>query len=243
MNTKVKQGIIERAIANPQQEICGFIVYGEGFVKDIPCNNTVQQNSAHAFQIDPQDYIRASRIGRVCGVYHSHPTGPAAFSERDIEAALALALPSFVVALSPDKDPQWLSYVPPNYFVPSLGRPWAWGEADCLEAVRVYYRQEKGIYLTDYDRDESFRETQSDAILQHIEAEGFTCVGTDVSSAAIGDVFLFNTDGRKFPHHLGVCVEKSRIYHHPFGRLSCVDDINHHWLRYLKGIYRYSKTA
>lgn len=244
MNTHVKSTITQHALSVPDEEVCGFIVRGKGFVSAIPCPNVADPSArAHEFEIEDAAYIAAQRVGVICGFYHSHPTGPAAFSEVDITMADELGLPMHLVALNKSgAAPEWLIYVPKSYRVDPIGREFAWGEADCLETVRIYHRQERSIYLTDYERDESFRETQSDAIIQGIEREGFTNLGANPSAAQVGDVLLFNTDGRRFPHHLAIFTGRNHVLHHPYGSLSRVDDLDERWLRHLVGVLRYTKS-
>ncbi len=210
----------------------------------VPCPNVADSaQRAHAFELAPTAFVTAASVGIPCGFYHSHPTGPAAFSDEDVDTAEELALPMYVVALNDaGLPPVWLSYVPRSYHVSPLGREFAWGEADCLETVRIHYRQELGIYLTDYDRDDSFRDTQSSAIMDGFATEGFTNLGADPTLALPNDVLLFNTDGRRFPHHLAVFTGRNRVLHHPYGGLSRVDDLDERWLSHLVGVLRYSQS-
>jgi proteasome lid subunit RPN8/RPN11 len=240
MNTRVKQTITSLACATPECEVCGFIVRGEGAVWVHPCENVSHEEDGQGatFEIDPQQYISANEKGRVCAMYHSHPKGHASFSEADLEVAREMELPSHVYAV---EDGSWATYIPEGYEVPLTGTLFAWGEADCYETVRVYYRQKLGVYIGDYDRDETFREAAPDAILKHIEAEGFSNLGVDVAVAREHDVLLFDTPGHRFPHHLGVCLTGNRFLHHPYGGLSRVDDLNGHLLKRLLGVLRYVK--
>lgn len=238
MNTRVKNAIIAAARANPTEEVCGFIYQTAREVLHYPCANISQDEAGRAgsFEIDPQDYIKVRGLGRPCGVYHSHPKDEAVFSEEDLAVAEDIGLPFHVYAVQTEG---WVSYVPPTYYVNPIGRTFAWGEADCYEVVRLHYRQSLGIYLTDYDRDETFRDAHPNAIVEHIEAEGFTNLGRDIKLARIHDVLLFESDGRRYPHHLGVCVGGSRLLHHRYGGLSRTDDIDESWLKCLVGVCRY----
>jgi proteasome lid subunit RPN8/RPN11 len=237
VNTHVKRAIIAAARATPSEEICGLIYHTATEVLTYPCVNVTAEARTEAFEIDPQAYIAARGLGRVCGVYHSHPEGAAAFSEADLEVAEELALPYHLYATTTD---EWATYVPRSYHVDPVGLPFIWGQWDCLEAVRLHYRQECGVYLTDYPRDETFRAAHPRAILDHIEDEGFVNLGADPSAAQAGDVLLFNSGGQQYPHHLAVYMGRMRMLHHPYGVLSRIDDLDERGLRRVAGVLRYT---
>ena len=80
------------AMASPDAEVCGLLL-GEGLRVDQvrPCRN-VAEDSATAFEIDPETLIAAHKATRaggpaVIGHYHSHPNGKAEPSARDVAAA------------------------------------------------------------------------------------------------------------------------------------------------------------
>lgn len=243
MNTKVKNEIISLARADPAHEVCGLIVCAPPQVLVHPCTNISRDEDGqeHTFEIDSQEYISACARGKVCGIYHSHPHGPVAFSQADIEVADAMELPSHLYVTDADA---WITYIPRGYTVPLTGQEFTWGTQDCYETVRIYYRQKLGIYLGDYDRDENFRDAAPDAILKHISSEGFINLGRDLSVIQEHDVLLFDTPGHRYPHHLGIYTGGSnRFLHHPFGALSRIDDLDQHYLNRLLSVLRYGRTA
>ena len=238
MNTKVKQAAIDHALASPKEEVCGLIYHTLDSLHAYPCENVSKDSDAGragSFEIDPQDYATVAQMGRVCGVYHSHIEDPAAFSEEDILTARELAVPFYLYSL---EDNQWISYIPDSYMVNPIGRPWIWGFGDCYETIRTYYRQNKRIYLTDYDRDESFENAEASAITKYIVPEGFSYV-LDLKNIQQDDVLLFNTAGTVYPHHLAVFIGSSRMLHHPLNCLSTIEPLTGAWLRRLVGVLRY----
>ena len=216
LNTKIKNEIISLARADPMREVCGFIVCAPPKVMIHPCSNISRDEDGHehTFEIDSQEYIFACACGKVCGIYHSHPHGPIAFSKTDIDVADAMELPNYLYVTDADV---WITYIPSSYTVPLTGLDFAWGTYDCYELVRTYYRQKLGVYLSDYDRDETFRDAAPDAILKHISSEGFIDLGYDLSVIQEHDILLFDTPGHRYPHHLGIYVKGNRFLHHPFG--------------------------
>lgn len=237
MNTHVKRAIIDHALALPREEVCGFIYQTEDNVHAYPCVNVSVEDKAETFEIDPQDYITARGLGRLCGIYHSNPT--TAFSEEDLAMAREMCLPLFSYV----KETQgWHSYIPETYHVEPVGRTWAFGEADCFETVRLHYRQTRKVYLTDYDRDETFEETAADIIARHVHDEGFSYV--DPSAPILtDDVLMFRMPGQPHAQHLGVFLGAQKMLHHRRNQLSCIEPLDGAWLRRLAGVLRYTGKA
>ncbi len=236
MNTHVKNAIIAHALSAPTEEVCGLVYYTESETVAHPCANVTRDEVGRSatFEIDPQDYITARGLGVVCGIYHSHVSS-AAFSEADIDLARAMALPMFLYSV---ESGAWSTYVPETYHVNPVSLPFLYGTWDCYETVRTHFRQTRKVYLTDYDRDETFRDAAPDAISRYVEAEGFTYVDRS-APILMDDVLLIKTGNR--PHHLAVVVGPNQILHHPFARLSCVEAIDGGWLRRIAAVARYTK--
>ncbi len=236
MNTHVKRDILAHAASMPHEEVCGFIYQNEEGVYAFPCTNVSVEDKSVTFEIDPADYIRAQGLGRVCGIYHGGATHTNdAFSEEDLAMAREMCLPLHLCAASG----KWETYVPETYYVNPVGLQFTWGLFDCLETVRIYYRQKRGIYITDYCRDETFEQTAGDIIARHVADEGFVYVNK-TSPILTDDVLLFCTNGSIHAQHMGVLVAPNRILHHPRGQLSRVDDLDGAWLRRLMGVLRYA---
>jgi proteasome lid subunit RPN8/RPN11 len=238
MNTHVKRAIIDHALTLPREEVCGFIYQTEDNVHAYPCVNVSVEDKAENFEIDPQDYITVRGLGRVCGIYHSH-VATEAFSEADIALAREMCLPIYLYVVASQG---WHSYVPETYHVEEEGVPFAWGVADCLETVRVHYRQACKVHISDYDRDETFESMAGDIIARHVADEGFSYV--DMSTPILtDDVLLFRTRNSPQAQHMGVLVAPNRMLHHPRGQLSHIDPLDGAWLRRLVGVLRYTGKA
>jgi proteasome lid subunit RPN8/RPN11 len=240
MNTRVKHSIIDLARAAPDVEVCGFIYCSlEGLAGFAPCTN-VAANPAEEFEISADDYVRVStELGHIIGVYHSHPKGRAAFSEADIEAADEFALPLYLYAVETG---EWLDYIPSTYRVELEGRQFCAGHDDCYGTVRTYFRQELGVYLSDYDRDETSEDRNGTQILERFAVEGFVGVGSN-QPIMKNDVLLFKAPGYTTPQHMGVVLAGNRMLHHQMTRLSTVDDLDDKWMRRLVKVIRYQGRA
>lgn len=235
MNTRVKQDIINHALAIPHEEVCGFIYQTENGVHAYPCVNVSVESKAETFEIDPADYVTVCGKGRVCGIYHSH-IATEAFSEEDLAMAREMCLPLYLYV---GASRGWHSYVPETYRVNPVGLVWTWGLWDCYETVRLHYRQTRGVYMTDYDRDESFEKATESLIVKHVADEGFSYVEKSAPIIA-DDVLLFRTPGSPYPHHLVVVVKPNLMLHHRLNQLSCHEAIDGAWLRRLMGVLRYT---
>ncbi len=238
MNTHVKRVIMDHAASSPHAEVCGLVYQDEAGMQAYPCVN-VSIEPAMAFEIASADYIAARGLGRVCGIYHGGQTHTnPGFSEADIAMAREMCLPLYLC----DAQGQWSSYVPDTYRVDPVGLPWAWGLWDCYESVRLHYRQTRAVYLTDYDRDESYEQATESLIVKHVADEGFVYV--DKAAPILrDDVLLFRTPGAPYPHHLAVVTGPNQMLHHPRHQLSRLDTIDGAWLRRLAGVLRYVGKA
>jgi proteasome lid subunit RPN8/RPN11 len=90
----VVRAVRVHARAAAPEECCGFLIGRPGRV-DFALRLTNQHRSPRtAFRVDPAEHIRVRRLLRlmrpameIVGVYHSHPSGPARPSARDVAEA------------------------------------------------------------------------------------------------------------------------------------------------------------
>jgi proteasome lid subunit RPN8/RPN11 len=66
----------------PEEEVCGFIVEDQGFVKFISIENKHPQKNCYAL-ISPKDYLFIKNNYKILYYFHSHPVG-SDFSEIDL---------------------------------------------------------------------------------------------------------------------------------------------------------------
>jgi cell wall-associated NlpC family hydrolase len=239
MNTHVKRAILDHAAAIPHEEVCGFIYQDDTMVRAYPCANVSAEDKRETFEIASEDYLTVQGLGRICGIYHGGAThSNDAFSEEDLAMAREMCLPLHLCAASG----KWATYIPETYQLPEEGRMWAWGEADCLSTIALRYRQKRGIYITDYDRDETFAETAGDIIARHVADEGFSYVDKS-APILVDDVLLFRTRGSNAAQHMGVMVGPNQMLHHPLNQLSRIESLDGAWLRRIVGVLRYTGKA
>jgi proteasome lid subunit RPN8/RPN11 len=84
--------LLNEARADPAREICGLLFGGGDRIEAARSTRNVAADPRDSFEIDPADLfmaIRQERGGGPCliGHYHSHPSGLAEPSARDLAAA------------------------------------------------------------------------------------------------------------------------------------------------------------
>ena len=235
MNTSIKNKIIDIAEKSPSKEVCGYIYFDINGEAGIIQSTNTHLNSDVMFTTDEKDYISLSESSNtIVGVYHSHTIGDESFSDQDISYAETWELPLYVYSI---KSKKWNSYVPDSYKPNLIGRQFCWGFSDCYEIVRDYYKLEFNIKISDYDRDNSFEGSNNSIIIDSFGKEGFERI-PDGSPIMKDDVIVFNSN-RLFPHHLSVFIGRSKMIHHPRGRLSEVCMLNKVWNKKISMILRY----
>ena len=91
-------GLAALAEADPEREVCGFVVAdSRGAQTVLPVRNVAGETAA-AYEIDPAAHLALARSlrddgGRIVAVYHSHIDGPARLSAADLEGAVDGDLP------------------------------------------------------------------------------------------------------------------------------------------------------
>ena len=86
------------AEADPEREVCGFVVAGSGGGQAVFPVRNVAEATGEGYEIDPAPHLALARRlraegGRIVAVYHSHVDGPARLSATDLEHALDDGLP------------------------------------------------------------------------------------------------------------------------------------------------------
>lgn len=237
MNTHVKHKIIELSRSDSAREACGF-VYRDwaGQPQVLSCQN-IAENPHEEFEISMEDSIRVQSLGNVFAVYHSHPQASLGFSPADLECAEEMCLPFYMYDVATDS---WHEYIPKSYDSNYLGRQWCVGLDDCYSVVRNYFRKTHGIYLGDYDRDESMGHEEAGVIAHHYEHEGFVIVPKE--TARESDVLVFKTD-KALPQHFGVLGVGNKFLHHPINGLSRWEPLTDRWLSRLISVFRHENLV
>jgi proteasome lid subunit RPN8/RPN11 len=101
-NNKLKNKIKEHALKESPQECCGLIVQKEGMLDAYSCRNRAQ-NKNDFFEIDPNDYLSASKTGEIVAYYHSHTEHESEFSNFDKFISDIHGFPTILYSIKHDK--------------------------------------------------------------------------------------------------------------------------------------------
>ncbi|PRP71509.1 hypothetical protein BUE93_05790 [Chromobacterium amazonense] len=211
-------------------EACG-VVLDSGRV--YPCRNR-SLLPAEYFELDPVDYAAAEQLGRVAGIWHSHPHGSAEPSWVDRAMCERTRLPWHIVSPG-GGDYRYLE--PSGWQAPLLGRPYCYGVFDCWELVRDWYRQERGMVLSRPPAagEAGWSERGCNVIHDAATAMGFARHDGEPQA---GDLAVFQMQSA-VPNHLAVWLGDGRILHHLRDRPSETHVYGGYWARCMTGFWRY----
>lgn len=221
---KLKKSTVSKfekdVLARFPQEACGLVVDGNY----IPVPNSSPEPTS-TFRIDPLHLVKASAMGEVQAVLHSHPYDkakrqkypPEWASQEDMVHWLANPIPWGIVAT----DGEGIS---PFYWLeddrakPLVGREWVHATADCYALVRDWFWQERGVDLPNYARGLGWWDRDGPGMIEeNFRAAGFTPITAD--KVTVGDCLLMRY-GTRIPAHCGVVVSTNEVLHHLYNRLS-----------------------
>jgi len=222
----------QEGVANYPLEACGVVVAIGSRQRIIICKN-VADNPRTNFRIDPMEYIEASKLGEVVGIWHTHVDVPPNPSEADVAGCNASKLPWYI--LSVWNSAEGLTCTPIVTLNPEVveeayeGRTYLYGVNDCYTLVRDYYRKEYGIHLGEYPRVERFWEKGLDFFANGYGEQGFELLID--KEPQVGDLFIMQV-GATLPNHIGIYIGNDQILHHCQGRLSRTDQYGGMWAKH-----------
>ncbi len=213
LSEEIKTQIREYCIKNIPKESCGLIVDIRGILTIYPCKNISYHSNEHAI-LNPLDYVRAAKLGKIVCHWHSHEhKGTSlidnlnAFNHNVYSVIYSWKYDRFYVI-----EPKLEEYLNLDY---------KFGKNDCFELVRNYYKNELNILISNYDRYEKWELDKPTYILDNFEKEGFYKI--KLNDIKLHDVFIFKIYNS--PSHLGVYLENNFILHHPINEKSVISEI------------------
>ena len=87
-----KDAALNHAETEDPKESVGLLLNIRGKERYYPCRN-LSMTAHQCFILDPEDYVKATNVGEVTAVVHSHPTTPAIASQADTVACEQSGLP------------------------------------------------------------------------------------------------------------------------------------------------------
>tara|TARA_R110000765_G_scaffold426489_1_gene542305 strand:+ start:1644 stop:2363 length:720 start_codon:yes stop_codon:yes gene_type:complete len=231
LDDKIKKQIKVHHEKEFPKECCGLIVSNRGKLTCVPTkNDSLEKN---LFRVNSGDYLRASNLGEIIAVYHSHTNGNQNFSEFDKFNSINHSL-------------TYVMYCPENnsllQFSPScgsfnryIGRKFDIGNTDCYSLVRDFYEAELSVPLGHHYRDEGWKAYLSELFDKHFENEGFF----EVSSLSKYDCILFNSGGDKPCSHIALYLDNGLILHQPSKSYSRIESLTGRHLKLIKKVIRH----
>lgn len=224
--------IVDHAKKEFPRESCGLIIIKRGKMIYWPCKNLAIKQAQ--FIMDPKDFASAEDFGEIMAIVHSHCSEPATPSAADRVSCEASRLPWFIVSIPNET---W-SYIEPTGFkAPLIGRKFAHGVLDCYSLVRDWFREERGVELPDFDRDELWWRHGDNLYMENFHKAGFRKL-EDHETVLPGDCFLMQI-GSKVANHAAIYLGDNLILHHLINRLSCRDVYGGYYKKVTRCTVRY----
>ncbi|PUT50209.1 Mov34/MPN/PAD-1 family protein, partial [Salmonella enterica] len=189
----INDDILTHAKRCTPAESCGYVVKTAFETVYLPCENISAEPGMY-FRMSPEDYIRASFLGEVVALVHSHPGdgGQPYLSTVDRTLQIQSGLDWWLVS---DERIHKFRCVPHL-----TGRQFEHGVTDCYTLFRDAYHL-AGIDMPDFDREDDWWSQGKSLYLDHLEATGFYRV--DPEDAQPGDV-LICCFGSPTPNHAAI---------------------------------------
>lgn len=209
------------------EEGCGL--FSEG--KFYPCDNTANDKMNDA--VISSDTLVA--YANIDAIVHSHPSGKAFPSARDMESQMALNVPFGVFSCNDIEvfDISWWGDF--TLELPLIGRKFVHGVTDCYSLARAYLWQVKKTYVLDIPRDDEWWLNKKNLYIENYKNNGFKLISrSDVSP---GDFFIGQIRS-PVPNHGGVFLENGLGLHHLAGDLSRREPI-FRWEKHMTHFFRH----
>ncbi len=232
--------IKEEAVRNYPQESCGLILKNNKKFTTIACKN-ISGEPKSSFTICPVDYAKATELGEVVGVWHTHVEIPPRASDADKVGCERSGLPWYIVSIR--KKGEEFEFEGPNriepesFEMPYLERPYEENVFNCYTIVQDYYKREFDISLGDYPfRLSDGTPAATEKFKSCYEKEGFVRLHDEEPKN--GDIFMMQISADS-PNHVGVYVGEGAFIHHQTGRLSRKDIYGGFWKKHTTHHLRY----
>jgi cell wall-associated NlpC family hydrolase len=228
LTEEVKLQIKGFSLQNSNEETCGLILLKDNKYIVYPCKNISYYKANHAI-LNPLDYVRASKIGRIVAHFHSHPESDKP-SFMDYLSAVNHNLYSVIYSIKSNKfyiiEPKLSDYLNLDYKC---------GISDCYSLIRNYFNKELNIKINDYNREEKWWEKEPDLIINNIKNEGG--IEVEYKDLKINDLILFSFNGAL--SHFSIYLGNDMILHHPVGDKSIISELNDSLKRRISKVIRH----
>jgi len=223
----LKNEMRKYSLENSGKESCGLLVKTKEDIIFIKCKNMSHHKDNHCV-LYPLDYIRASKLGKIVGHFHSQSDIEPSFT--DYLNAYNHNIYSIVYSWKSDRfsiiEPELKNYLNLDYEL---------GKNDCFELVKNYYKKELHISISEFKRYNKWELDSPTLITDNIEKEGFKRI--KFKDIMKNDVIVFNIYG--IPSHLSIYMGNYLILHHPENEKSIVSELSEGWIKRINCILRH----
>tara|TARA_B100001287_G_C22686000_1_gene533686 strand:- start:6185 stop:6892 length:708 start_codon:yes stop_codon:yes gene_type:complete len=219
------------------KESVGLLLNIKGKQRYYPCEN-LSITANYQFILNPEDYVKADKLGDIIAIVHSHPNTPPQASEADLVSCEDSNLPWYIV--NPITE-EWAECLPKAYVPDLLGRSWIWGVTDCWSLVRDWYRQNKNIHLVDYERSMTPEEFLKNPLFERYALDTGFIELPPYEQAKEGDVLLMSIMHPTL-NHVAIFLG-DMVLHHLADRLSCREPYSEWLQKCTAKRYRYAQNS
>lgn len=212
----LQEQLIKYALQSPDEESVGLIC-GDNFV---PCKN-IHGNKKHYFSIDPIDYIKATKIGKITAIFHSHVNDSPGFSVFDYQQSILNNLEYWLY----DLKSKTFKILKPQIFTKYINQPFKEGISDCFSLIRDFYKNELNIEIPNWfcNRKKGFVKIQKNLL----ETQEYKELGKSIGFNLVLDNNLKNFDILIFKFydrlHMAIFLENNCILHQIRVKRSCIE--------------------
>lgn len=244
-NNQIREHIIKYAVDQSPNEACGFIIKNTEYIF-MPCTNH-SPTPEKEFKLSGKDFIKASLIGKIECIIHSHNNSPWV-SKEDIIEQTKHNIPFGVVFLSNGGYSHMVFWGDSLPVQDLLSRQFIHGVYDCYGLVRDFFRKEHRILLDNCPREMGWWSHKRDddgniitkaenLLIDGVLNQGFVEVG--IIDIKPNDVLFFKIMGR-YSNHSAIYLGNDLMLHHLFGKLSCREPLGQ-YKRFLTNIFRHER--
>lgn len=234
LDDKLVKEIRDHALEEYPNECCGLIISKGKHLQYIKARN-VYDKPKESFVINPRDYARASDIGKIEYIVHSHPDTTCEPSIIDLDSCEKSKIPWLIISI-PDENIKVIR--PSGFILPLEGRTFLHGIVDCYTLIRDYYDQVLDIQIPDYERRDNWWLSGENMYVDNFKDAGFV----EVNNIQEHDVIIMKVMA-SIPNHGAIYIGDDLIFHHLVKRLSRKEVYGDYWRKNTAHIVRHKSLC
>jgi proteasome lid subunit RPN8/RPN11 len=250
LTEEIKNYIIEHSLEHSGEEVCGLIISNNRSLelRAFKCQNISSHPENH-FEISPRSYIRASRIGKIIAMYHSHISGTEGFSELDMSVSENHNIKSVLYNI---EDGSFDSYEPSNYKSNIWTKKPSSSIYTCFKAIIDFYEEVLSLDVSSNSKEllnlidqRTFREN-----VELIDEKKFYKKGGfvgvfdgPINSESEKLLKKYDVIALKYfdiTAHLLIYLDNDKVFHHTRDGYPRIEKLTHPMKARTKGVVRHS---